>query len=125
MPPLSRFGLRVPREVIQSKRVHYLRHGQPIHRPELLHDAPFSMVAQYQQGYRGIVAYCRLAFKLHQLNRLKWVRERSLVQTLAHKLRVSASAVYRRYQSTIPTDRGPLAWDSRSRLRGRRESNHR
>ena len=103
----GQIALRVPREVLQSKRARYLRHGQPIHRPELLNDTPFSIVAQYQQEYRGIVEYYRLALNLHQLNRLKWVMERSLVQTLAHKLRVSVSEVYRRYQRTIPTDQGP------------------
>lgn len=49
----------------------------------------------------------RLAYNLHALNRLKWVRERSLVQTLAHKLRVSVSKIYRHYQTTIQTDQGP------------------
>jgi hypothetical protein len=102
----GQIGLRVPREVIQRKRMRSLRHGQPIHRPELINDTPFSIVAQYQQEYRGIVEYYRLALNLHQLNRLKWVMERSLVQTLAHKLRVSVSEVYRRYQRTIPTDHG-------------------
>jgi group II intron reverse transcriptase/maturase len=103
----GQIGLRVPKEVLQKKCSPYLRHGKPVHRAELLHDTPFSIVAQYQQEYRGVVDYYRLAFNLHALNRLKWVMERSLVQTLAYKLRVSVSKIYRHYQTTLQTDQGP------------------
>ena len=103
----GQIGLRVPRDVIQRKRAPYLRQGKAIHRPELLNDSAFSIVVQYQQEYRGLVEYYRLAYNLHQLNRLKWTMERSLVHTLAHKLRISVSEVYRRYQTTMQTDQGP------------------
>jgi group II intron reverse transcriptase/maturase len=103
----GQIGLQVPKEVLRKKRAPYLQHGKPIHRAELLHDTPFSIVAQYQHEYRGIVEYYRLAYNLHELNRLKWVMERSLVQTLAQKLRVSVCEVYRHYQTTIQTDQGP------------------
>jgi hypothetical protein len=103
----GQIGLRVPTGVVQTKRSRYLAHGKPIHRAELLHDTPYSIVAQYQREYRGIVEYYRLAYNLHALNRLKWVMERSLVQTLACKLRVSVCEIYRRYQTTIQTDQGP------------------
>jgi group II intron reverse transcriptase/maturase len=103
----GQIGLRVPQEVLQKKRSLYVRHGKPRHRAELLHDTPFSIVAQYQQEYRGVVDYYRLAYNLHALNRLKWVMERSLVQTLAYKLGISVSTVYRRYHTTLQTDAGP------------------
>jgi len=103
----GQIGLRVPKEVLQKKRSPSLRHGNPVHRAELLHDPPFSLVAQYQQAYRGLVDYYRLAYNLHALNRLKGVRERALGQTLAHKLRVSVSTIYRHYQTTLQTDQGP------------------
>lgn len=73
--------------MVKSKCARFLLHGKPIHRAELIHDSVFSIVAQYQHEFRGIVEYYRLAYNLHQLNRLKWVMERSLTQTLAHKLR--------------------------------------
>jgi hypothetical protein len=63
-------------------------------------------VAQYQQEYRGIVEYYRMAYNLHQLNRLKWVMERSLTQTLALKFKTSVRTIYRRFQITFATDRG-------------------
>jgi len=103
----GQIGLRVPQAVLQQKRSLYLRHGNPIHRAALLPDTPFSIVAQYQQEYRGLVEYYRLAYNLHALNRLKWGMERSLGQTLAHKLRVRVSAIYRHYQTTLQTDHGP------------------
>jgi hypothetical protein len=103
----GQIGLRVPQDVMQHKRTRYLRHGKAIHRPELRNDAAFSIVAQYQQEYRGLVEYYRLAYNLHRLNQLKWVMERSLVQTLAQKLRISVRQVYRRYQTTLQTDQGP------------------
>ena len=100
-------ALRVPGDVVRAKCARHLRHGKPTHRPELIHDSPFSIVAQYQQEYRGIVEYYRLALNLGQLNRLRWLMERSLVHTLAHKLRISVRAVYRRYRHVVDTDTGP------------------
>jgi hypothetical protein len=55
------------------------------------------------------VAYYRLAYNLHQLNRLKWLMEWSLTQTLARKLTISVRQVYRRYQTTLQTEHGPRA----------------
>lgn len=43
----------------------------------------------------------------YQLKRLKWVMERSLVATLAHKLRITVSQVYDRSQTTTQTPDGP------------------
>lgn len=102
----GQIGLRVPSDVVKSKSARFLLHGKPIHRAELVHDSVFSIVAHYQQEFRGIVEYYRLAYNLHQLNRLKWVMERSLVQTLAHKLRISVRTIYRHYQTTLQTRNG-------------------
>ncbi len=103
----GQIGLKVPPDVVKSKCARFLLHGKPIHRAELIHDSVFSIVAHYQQEFRGIVEYYRLAYNLHQLNRLKWIMERSLTQTLAHKLRISVSTIYRRYQTTLQTRNGP------------------
>ena len=97
----SVIGLKVPRAVIQAKSTPYLRHGKPIHRKERLDDSVFSIIAKFQQEYRGLVEYYRLAYNLHCFHRLRWIMEQSLVKTLAYKLRVSASAIYDRYQMTV------------------------
>lgn len=102
----GQIGLKVPPDVVKSKCARFLLHGKPIHRAELIHDSVFSIVAYYQHEFRGIVEYYRLAYNLHQLNRLKWLMERSLTQTLAHKLRISVKEIYRRYQTTLHTRNG-------------------
>ena len=103
----GQIGLKVPMGAIRAKCTRYLQHGKPVHRPELIHDSAFSIVAQYQQEYRGIVEYYRLAFNLYQLNRLRWLMERSLTQTLAHKLRTSVRRIHRRYRHIVDTGAGP------------------
>lgn len=100
-------GLRVPSTLVKQKCMRYLKGGKPIHRAELVHDSAYSIVVRYQQEFRGLAGYYRLAYNLHSLNQLKWVMERSLVQTLAHKLRISVKRVYQRYQVTLQTDQGP------------------
>jgi group II intron reverse transcriptase/maturase len=99
--------LRVPPAVIRAKCRPYMRHGKPMHRAYLLHDAVFSIVAQYQAEYRGLVDYYRLAINLPRFNQLKWVMEVSLTKTLAAKLRTKVRTVYRRFHATIVTPRGP------------------
>lgn len=99
-------GLRVPLEVVRAKCLPYLSHGKPVHRAERLNDSAYSIVAQYQQEYRGVVEYYRLAYNLHRFSRLRWVMELSLAKTLAGKLRMSVAKVFRHYQTTVQTDRG-------------------
>jgi group II intron reverse transcriptase/maturase len=103
----GQIGLRVPVDVVRSKCAPYLKGDKPTHRKELLDDSPYSIVVQYQQEFRGIAEYYRLAYNLHRLNRLKWVMESSVAKTLAYKLRISVEQVYRRFQTTIETDAGP------------------
>jgi hypothetical protein len=50
-------GLKVPVDVIREKCSRYMRRGKPIHRPERLNDTDFSIIAQYQAEYRGVVQY--------------------------------------------------------------------
>jgi group II intron reverse transcriptase/maturase len=103
----GQIGLHVPRDVVRANCQRYLHHGQPTPRLARGHDTPFSIVASYQQEYRGVVAYYRLAQNLRQVDRLKWAMEGSLVRTLAAKLQTSVAGVYGRYRTTFPTDPGP------------------
>jgi group II intron reverse transcriptase/maturase len=101
-------GLTVPADVATAKCRRYLRHGQPGARVECLFDTPFSIIAQYQQEFRGIVEYYRLAYNLApRLTWLKQVMERSLTATLARKYRIRVPKVYARYQATLETPDGP------------------
>lgn len=103
----GQIGLKVPRAVVRAKLERYRHHGKPQARPALLHNSTYTIVAQYQQEFRGLAEYYQLAYNLHQLNTLKWNMERSLVCTLANKLRITVSQVYRRFATTIQTEHGP------------------
>jgi len=98
----AQIGFQVPKDVIDQKCQDYTEEGKPIHRPELLRDTVLTIVSMYQAEYRGLVEYYRLAHDLNRkLQRLKWIMERSLIKTLASKLRVTGQQVYKRYQTTI------------------------
>jgi hypothetical protein len=103
----GQIGLQVPPQVIQAKSQQFRRHGKPVARKERTEDTPDSIITQYQQEYRGLAEYYQLAVNRYQLNRLKWVMERSLVATLAEKLRITVSQVYDRYETTMETPGGP------------------
>ncbi len=100
-------GLKVPADVVRAKCAPYMRRGKPIHRAERMSDTAFSIIARYQQEYRGVVEYYRLAYNLStRFIRLKWIMEQSLTKTLASKLRISVRKVYKRFQTTIRTESG-------------------
>ncbi len=103
----GQIGLKVPMQVIQEKCQAYLSQGKPLSRKERTEDTLYSIISQYQPEYRGLAEYYQLAGNRYQLNRLKWVMERSLVATLAQKLRITVAQVYNRYQTTIETPHGP------------------
>lgn len=99
-------GLRVPMQVKKEKCVKYMRHGKPIHIPQRIHDEAYSIVAQYQAEYRGIVQYYKMAYNLSTLGKLKYVTEVSLVKTLACKYKTTGAKIYKRYGTKIKTDDG-------------------
>ena len=93
-------GLRVPVKVIQTHCTKYMRRGKPIHLMQRTTDSVYSIVAQYQTEYVGVVQYYRLAYNLHQFSQLKWVMETSLTRTLAKKLKTTRRKIYQRYKAT-------------------------
>ena len=86
-----------------------MRDGKPVHRARSVATTRvFSIVARYQAEYRGVVQYYRLAYEPPRLSaRLRWIMESSLTKTLAQKLRVTVTKVYRRYQTTFRLTEGP------------------
>lgn len=103
----GRIGLRVPSDVIQAACDRYSRNGKPIHRRELIDDTDFSIIARYQQEYRGIVQYYALAQNVCNFNRLEWVMKTSLLKTLASKHQASVRQMGAHYETTIQTPTGP------------------
>ena len=100
-------GLRVPLDVVRAKSAAYMQNGKPTHIGARIHDSPFSIVEQYQAEFRGVVNYYRRATNLGALSHLRWVMEMSLAKTLAAKLKISVSQVFKRCKTTIQTDKGP------------------
>jgi group II intron reverse transcriptase/maturase len=99
--------LGVPFGLAREKGKRFMANGKPVHRIELLNRSVAEIIAQYQTEFRGLVEYYKYAEDLHELGSLKYVMEQSLVKTLAHKLKTTVSAVYRRYQTTVMADGQP------------------
>ncbi|MDQ5854359.1 MAG: reverse transcriptase domain-containing protein [Chloroflexota bacterium] len=102
----GRIGLRIPANVVEAKCARYYNHGVLMHRPELLQDSDYSIVAAYQQEYRGIVQYYLPAHNIAWLDRLHWVMRISLLKTLAAKHKTTVEAMLRKYQTTTQTAEG-------------------
>ena len=96
-------GLKVPAKVIKTKCSKYMKRGKPIQLAARTHDTDFSIIAQYQAEYRGVVQYYLLAFNVHRLWTLHRVMQLSLAKTLADKYRSTVSKVFRKYQTIVPT----------------------
>lgn len=99
-------GLRVPTAARDSYCRRYLRAGKPAHRTELLEESDFSIVARYQQEYRGVVQYYLLAVNVCALHKLHWAMRNSLLKTLARKHQTRMSAMRQKYQATVQTPEG-------------------
>ncbi len=111
-------GLKVPVDVIRAKCSKYMKHGKPIQRAERLSDSDFTIVAQYQAEYRGIVQYYLRAFNVQRLWKLHRVMKLSLAKTLADKHRSSVRKVIRKYQTVVSAPHGTLKALEVIRLRG-------
>lgn len=99
-------GLRVPRSVVMAQSARYMQNGKPVHLTQRVSDSTYSIVAQYQAEYSGVVQYYRMAYNLRTLGRMGWAAEVSLVKTLAHKLQLSSAKVYQRFRRRITTPDG-------------------
>ncbi len=86
--------------MIQTHCAKYRRQGKPTHLMQRTNDSAYSIVAQYQTEYVGVVQYYRLAYNLHRFSRLKWVMETSLTKTLAKKFKTTRNKIYQRYKTT-------------------------
>ena len=100
----SKLGLCVPRDVIMEKCKRYMRGTKAIHRAELSHESDYTIIMKYQLEFRGIANYYRLAFNMYTLGQLKWIMERSLTMTLAHKFKVSVPEIYEKYGAELEVE---------------------
>ena len=102
----GKIGLRVPYDVVQKTCAAYMRAGKPVHRAELLAETDYSIVARYQQEYRGVVQYYLLAHNVAALSEVHWVMETSLLKTLAAKHHSTTRKIRTKYKTTMRTPTG-------------------
>lgn len=103
----GKVGLYIPEDVIQAKRMNYLRDGKVMHRAELLNNSDYDIIVGYQGEYRGLVNYYGMAHNLARLNYVRWTMETSLLKTLASKNKTSVAKTSKRLQGTVQTPEGP------------------
>lgn len=96
----GKIRLGVPLRLIDERIAPYQQHGTIGNKPHLLDNSVPSIIQTFQSRYRGLVDYYRYAIDRCRFGKLKYVMEIALVKTLAQKLRMSVSQVYRRYRAT-------------------------
>jgi hypothetical protein len=64
----------------------------------------YTIINTYQQEFRGLANYYRMAHNMHTLSKLRWIMEISLVKTLASKFQMSVPKVYEKYGTEITVD---------------------
>lgn len=100
--------LLIPPDVIREKIKPFVKNGKILHRPALVNDSPYSIVARYQAEWRGLVEFYQLAWNLNaRLGKLFYFMNVSLAKTLAKKLHISRKAVFDTFKSEVETPDGP------------------
>lgn len=103
----GRVALYSPKDVVETKRKRCLKEGKVMHRADLLHHREYDIVTLYPGESRGLGEYYGLALNLNSLNYLRWVRETSLLKTLASKSRPTVTQTARRLKGKRQTPNGP------------------
>ena len=101
-------GLRMPLDVLATRRARYERNGKPIHRAALVEDSDYTIVSHYQSEYRGIVNYYLLAHNVGWLSRLQWTMETSMLKTLAYKHKARVMDMVRKYRTVAKDEQGTI-----------------
>ena len=97
----GRVVLKLPEGICESKEREWKRNGHPRIKGQMLAYSVEETISSYQVQYRGLVNYYQYAVDVHELARVKYAMEQSLAHTLAGKLKISVSQVYRRYSTNI------------------------
>lgn len=100
----GRIGLRVPREVKVKWIAQYSKNGKPISRGSRINLTVPEIVRTYETELRGLYEYYKYAYNVsREISDVKYVMKVSLVKTIAEKLKIRASQVYRRYGTKNPS----------------------
>ena len=99
-------ALRVPLDVLRAKCARYRQNGVIQPRLDLLRNDDFTIVAKFQQEYRGIVQYYLYAHNVAWFHTLHYVMRSSLLKTLASKHHTSVAKIAKRLSTTTETSEG-------------------
>ena len=99
-------GLRMPLRVLNEKCAKYQKSGKPAAQPQMFLNDDFTIIADFQAQYRGVVEYYTMAENVGWLNKLHWVMQNALLKTLAGKHKTRSRTMYRKYQTTVTTPEG-------------------
>jgi len=97
-------ALLMPRKVVDKYRDRYSRKGKIVHRAELIAETDYTIIQRYQSVLRGLYNYYCMAVNVGNKKRmtyLKWMLEKSLTKTLAHKFQCKVSDIYQRYGVSV------------------------
>ena len=92
--------LAIPKGLVDKKISRYYHGGKITSDTRFLQSSVPSIIQTYQQRFRGLAQYYQYAMNVSSLSKLKYAMEISLVKTLAHKLRIKVTRVYKRFKST-------------------------
>jgi hypothetical protein len=97
-------ALLMPQKVGRNYLQRLSKKGKVVSRVELTMDTDYTIIQRYQAILRGVYNFYCMAVNVGNSGRMgyiRWVLERSLTKTLAHKLKCSMPQVYRKYQVSI------------------------
>jgi len=97
----GKIGLRLPDEKLKKYVGKYQLNGKPMRRTKAMQGTDYEIIRTYNDEFRGICQYYKLAYNASALGRVKWEAEKSLTMTLAGKHKITAKQVYRKYRKTI------------------------
>lgn len=92
--------LGLPTGLVDERGKAYHSNGKIISERRLVDGTIPHIIQTYHLRFRGLAQYYQYAVDLHQLGKLDYIMEVALVKTLAHKLRIRVSEVYKRFRST-------------------------
>jgi hypothetical protein len=96
--------LGIPYGLIDELSKRYYRKGKIASQSVLLEYSDAHIIYEFQQRFRGVAEYYKYAVDRCKLSKLKYVMQVALVKTLAHKYKISASKVYRKYSGKLVVD---------------------
>jgi group II intron reverse transcriptase/maturase len=97
----GRVRLAIPKGLVDKKISRYYHGGKITSDTRFLQNSVPHIILTYQQRLRGLVQYYQYAMNVSSLSKLKYAMEISLVKTLAHKLRIPVTRVYKRYKGKL------------------------